>query len=36
MGLAEGTCRASFYLYNTEEDVEALIRGIKKVIEVFR
>jgi cysteine desulfurase/selenocysteine lyase len=36
MGLAEGTCRASFYLYNTEEDVEALIRGVKKVIEVFR
>jgi cysteine desulfurase/selenocysteine lyase len=35
MKLPEGTCRASFYLYNTEEDVEALIHGVKKVIEVF-
>ncbi len=29
------TTRASFYLYNTKEDVEALARGIKKAKEVF-
>lgn len=28
-------CRASFYLYNTIEDVERLYHGIKKVKEVF-
>ena len=30
-----GTTRASFYLYNSKEDVDALIIGIKKVQEVF-
>jgi len=30
-----GTVRASFYLYNTGEDVERLIHGIKKVQEIF-
>nr|MBP7284113.1 aminotransferase class V-fold PLP-dependent enzyme [Leptospiraceae bacterium] len=30
-----GTCRASFYLYNTKEDVDALIEGLKKVMEIF-
>lgn len=30
-----GTARASFALYNTREDVDALIRGIEKVREVF-
>ncbi len=30
-----GTCRASFYLYNTYEDSDALIQGIKKVKEIF-
>jgi cysteine desulfurase/selenocysteine lyase len=34
LGIA-GTCRASFYLYNTKEDVDALIEGLKKVKEVF-
>ncbi|MBI2981577.1 MAG: cysteine desulfurase [Deltaproteobacteria bacterium] len=29
------TARASFALYNTREDVNALIRGLKKVAEVF-
>lgn len=29
------TVRASFYLYNTEEDIEALVAGVKKVKEVF-
>lgn len=30
-----GTVRASPYLYNTEEDVDALVEGVKKVLEVF-
>lgn len=30
-----GTCRASFYLYNTKEDVDSLIVGVKKVKEIF-
>lgn len=29
------TARASFALYNTREDVDALVRGIRKVLEVF-
>jgi len=29
------TARASFGLYNTEEEVDALIRGIYKVQEIF-
>jgi cysteine desulfurase/selenocysteine lyase len=29
------TARASFGLYNTREDIDALVRGIQKVIEVF-
>jgi cysteine desulfurase/selenocysteine lyase len=28
-------CRASFYIYNTYEDVDRLYSGIKKVLEVF-
>jgi cysteine desulfurase / selenocysteine lyase len=31
-----GTVRASFYLYNTIEDVERLVDGVKKAIELFR
>ncbi len=30
-----GTCRASFYLYNTVEEVDALIEGLKQVIGIF-
>lgn len=30
------TARASFYLYNTEEDVEALIRALEKAATVFK
>jgi cysteine desulfurase/selenocysteine lyase len=30
------TARASLGLYNTREDIEALLRGIKKVLEAFR
>ena len=29
------TARASFALYNTREEVDALVRGIEKVREVF-
>jgi cysteine desulfurase/selenocysteine lyase len=36
MGLIEGTARASFYLYNTEADVAALIEAVRHAIEVFR
>lgn len=31
-----GTVRASFYIYNTEEDVERLVEGVKKAQSVFR
>lgn len=31
-----GSVRASFYFYNTKEDVDMLIRGLEKVREVFR
>ncbi|HXF33988.1 MAG TPA: aminotransferase class V-fold PLP-dependent enzyme, partial [Candidatus Acidoferrales bacterium] len=30
------TARASFYLYNTEEDVEALIAALEKAAQVFK
>lgn len=30
-----GTARASFYIYNTEEDIERLVEGIWKVKKVF-
>ena len=29
------TVRASLAFYNTREDIDALVRGIRKVIEVF-
>lgn len=29
------TCRASFYVYNTEEEIDILIKGLKKVKEIF-
>ncbi len=29
------TARASFALYNTREEIDALVRGIEKVREVF-
>lgn len=31
----DATCRASFGLYNTKEEIDALVRGIQKVGEVF-
>lgn len=30
-----GTARASFYLYNGPEDVDALVRGLRKVRDIF-
>ena len=29
------TARASFAVYNTKEEIDALVRGIRKVREVF-
>ena len=34
MGI-DSTCRASFYLYNTKEDVDKLVKGLKKAYEMF-
>ena len=30
------TARASFCFYNTEEEIDALVRGLEKVREVFK
>jgi len=32
----EGTVRVSFYLYNTQEDIEKLVNGLKKVYQRLR
>ena len=32
----DSTCRVSFYMYNTKEDVDKLIEGIKKVAQIFK
>ena len=29
------TARASFYLYNTKEDIEKLVEGIEKTVRIF-
>ena len=31
-----GTCRASFYIYNTKEDIDKLASSIKKTIKIFQ
>ena len=31
----EGTCRASFGIYNTREDVDALVKGIRRISKMF-
>lgn len=36
LSLENGTIRASFYIYNTKDDVDALVAGIRKVQGVFR
>ena len=32
----DSICRASFYIYNTKDDVDSLINGLKKCKEVFK
>lgn len=32
----DSTCRASFYFYNTKEDVDRLVDGLKKAYEMFK
>lgn len=32
----DSTCRASFYFYNTRDDVDRLVEGLKKAYEMFR
>ena len=32
----DSTCRASFYLYNTKEDVDSLVNGLNKAYEMFK
>lgn len=32
----DSTCRASFYFYNTKQDVDNLIQGLEKVCKIFR
>ena len=32
----DSTCRASFYLYNTKEDVDKLVEALKKTYEMFK
>jgi cysteine desulfurase/selenocysteine lyase len=34
LGVA-ATARASFYVYNTEDDVEALVAGLRRAGEIF-
>ncbi len=36
MGLPGGVCRASFYFYNTLEDVEKFVKAVKKVVRMFK
>ena len=31
----DSTCRASFYIYNTKEDVDKLVEGLKKAYNMF-
>ena len=32
----DSTCRESFYLYNTKEDVDSLVNGLNKAYEMFK
>ena len=32
----DSTCRASFYFYNTKEDVDKLVKGLEKAYEMFK
>jgi cysteine desulfurase/selenocysteine lyase len=33
LGLKEGTVRASLYLYNTHEEIQSLIAGVREIVE---
>ena len=32
----DSTCRASFYFYNTKEDVDRLVKGLDKAYNMFK
>ena len=32
----DSTCRASFYFYNTKDDIDSLVNGLKKVYDMFK
>ena len=32
----DSTCRASFYIYNTKEDVDMLVEGLEKAHNMFK
>ena len=32
----DSTCRASFYMYNTKEDVDKLVNGLNKAYNMFK
>ena len=32
----DSTCRASFYLYNTKEDVDKLVKALNKAYDMFK
>lgn len=32
----DSTCRASFYLYNTKEDVDRLVQALNKAYDMFK
>jgi len=35
LGLPQGTSRASFYIYNSQKDIEALVQSLKKIKQMF-
>jgi len=35
LGLPQGTNRASFYIYNSQRDIEALVQSLKKIKQMF-
>ena len=32
----DSTCRASFYIYNTKEDVDKLVKALNKAYNMFK
>jgi len=35
LGVPEGTSRASFYIYNSKDDVDAFINAMKKIKQII-